>query len=105
MFVTPMDSTIVTTATSPSGMAATARETAIMNESSTTSTVKPPARSSCTTNTSAHMPSTSQVSIFDSWDIFICSGVCPSSAVARASAILPISVSMPVAVMTAVPRP
>ena len=36
---------------------------------------------------------------------FICRGVWPSSALARASAILPISVSMPVATTTATPRP
>ena len=35
IFVTPIESTIVTTAASPSGMAATARETAIMNVSRT----------------------------------------------------------------------
>ena len=105
MFVTPMDSTTVTTAASPSGIAATARDTAIMKELSTTSKSILPLRMSCTANTSAHTPSTSHVSIFESWLSFICSGVCPSSARLSASAILPISVSMPVAVMTALPRP
>ena len=53
-----MDSTIVTTAARPSGIAATARETAIMNESSTASNSKPPALAICTANTAAQMPST-----------------------------------------------
>ena len=105
MLVTPMDSTTVTTAARPSGIAATARDTAIMKEFSTVSKVKPPARSICTPKITTQMPSTSQVRIFDSWESFICRGVWPSSALASASAILPISVSMPVAVMTALPRP
>ena len=37
IFVTPMESTTVTTVASPSGMAATARETATMKVFSTTS--------------------------------------------------------------------
>ena len=105
MFVTPIDSTTVTTATKPSGMAATARETAIIKELSTTSKSTLPARRTCTPNTSAHTPSTSHVSIFDSCASLSWRGVCPSLAFASASAILPISVSMPVPVMTAVPRP
>ena len=105
MFVTPMERTTVTTAASPSGMAATASETAIMKELRMTSKLKPPARRSCTAKMTTQMPSTSQVRIFESWLSLICSGVCPCSALESASAILPISVSMPVAVMTAVPRP
>ena len=70
-----------------------------------TSKLKPPARRSCTAKMMTQMPSTSQVRIFESWLSLICSGVWPCSALERASAILPISVSMPVAVMTAVPRP
>ena len=46
MLVTPMDSTTVTTAARPSGMAATARDTATIKELRTTSNAKPPARSS-----------------------------------------------------------
>ena len=38
ILVTPMESTMVTTATRPSGMAATARETATMNVLSTSGT-------------------------------------------------------------------
>ena len=44
MFVTPMESTTVTTAASPSGIAATARETAIIKEFSATSKFRLPAR-------------------------------------------------------------
>ena len=53
----------------------------------------------------AQMPSTIQVRIFESCVSLIWSGVCPSEALASASAILPISVSMPVAVTTKLPRP
>ena len=105
MFVTPIESTTVTTAARPSGMAATARETATMKLSSTTLKLSPPARSICTANMTTQMPSTSQVRILESWLSLICSGVWPCSARASASAILPISVSMPVAVTTMVPRP
>ena len=73
-----MDKTTVTTAAKPSGIAATARDTAIMNELSTVSKSKPPARKSWTANTAAHMPSTSHVSTFESCVSFICKGVCPS---------------------------
>ena len=105
MLVTPMDKTTVTTAASPSGMAATASDTAIMKELSTTSKLIPPARRSCTANMTTHMPRTSHVSILLSCVSFICKGVCPSEACARASAILPISVSMPVAQTIIAPRP
>ena len=105
MFVTPMDSTIVTTAARPSGMAATASDTAIMNESTIRSMLKLSARSSCTAKMTTQMPSTSHVRMRESCESLICSGVCPSSACASASAILPISVCIPVAVMTALPRP
>ncbi len=105
ILVTPMDRTTVTTATSPSGMAATARDTAIMKEWRITSPVKPPALMIWMPKITTQMPSTSQVRILESWASFICSGVWPCCAFSRASAIFPISVSMPAAVTTAAPRP
>ena len=105
MLVTPMDKTTVTTAASPSGIAATARETAIMKEFRMTSKFSPPARRSCTAKITTQIPSTSHVSILLSCVSFICNGVCPSEACERASAILPISVSMPVAQTIMAPRP
>jgi len=44
IFVTPIERTTVTTAASPSGIAATARETATIKEFSIMSKSKPPAR-------------------------------------------------------------
>ena len=75
MLVTPMDSTTVTTAAKPSGMAATARETAIMKESSATSRENVPARHSCTPKISTQIPSTSLVRIPLSWVSLRCRGV------------------------------
>ena len=72
IFVTPIDSTTVTTAARPSGIAATASDTAIMNESSITSTSKLPARSICTANTTTQFRSSSQVRFFVSCVSFIC---------------------------------
>ena len=105
ILVTPMDSTMVTTAARPSGMAATARDTATMKEWSMISKLKPLARRICTPKITTQMPSTSQVRTFESCPSLICRGVWLSSARVSASAILPISVSMPVAVITAAPRP
>ena len=105
IFVTPMDSTIVTTAASPSGIAATARLTAIMNESSATAPVSAPARSTPTPKMSAQMTSTRTVRILLSCVSLRCSGVLPSRVCVRASAMCPISVFMPVAVTTARARP
>ena len=105
MLVTPMESTTVTTAASPSGMAATARLTATMKVDSTTSKWKSPARIRLNANTNTQMPSTSQVSTRLSCASFFCKGVWPSWAFSRAVAILPISVCMPVCVTTACPRP
>ena len=105
ILVTPMDSTMVTTAASPSGMAATARETATMKVLMMVSRWKSPARSRLNRKINTQMPSTSTLRTLLSWPSFRCRGVSPSSAWARASAILPISVSMPVEQTTARPRP
>ena len=66
---------------------------------------RPPWRNMPTKNTMAQMPTTSLVSTPESSLSLICSGVSSSSACAMASAILPISVFMPVATTTATPRP
>ena len=105
IFVTPMDSTIVTTAASPSGMAATARLTAMRNVSSTTRPLMVPVRSTPTANTTAQMPSTSHVRMRLSCVRRSCRGVLFSFVCVSASAMWPISVCMPVAVTTARPRP
>ena len=105
MLVTPMERTTVTTAARPSGMAATARETAIMKESRARARSKRPARMIWTAKTTTQIASTIQVRMRESWLSFLCKGVWPSWACSSASAILPISVCMPVAVTTARPRP
>ena len=105
IFVTPIERTIVTTATSPSGIAATARLTASMKVLSTLSVSNLPFLIRLNTNMNTQIPSTSFVSIPLSWDSFFWSGVCPSSASVMAVAILPISVFIPVPVTTILPRP
>lgn len=64
-----------------------------------------PERMRPTAKITAQMPSTSTVRILLSWFNFNWRGVSSSLAWARAEAILPISVSMPVPVRTAFPRP
>ena len=66
ILVTPMESTIVTTATRPSGIAATARLTAIINVSRKTAPVMSPARIRLTPKITTHIASTRTVRIFDS---------------------------------------
>ena len=105
MLVTPMDSTMVTTVARPSGMAATARLTATMKVLTMVSMSNRPARSRLKAKMNTQMPSTRTLRIRLSWPSFRCRGVSPSSAWARASAILPISVVMPVSHTTARPRP
>ena len=109
ILVTPMESTIVITATSPSGIAATARAIAVINESRA---ISKKALSPNTTfvkisnaKMNTHTPKTSFVSTFESCSSLISRGVLPSSARVMALAILPISVSIPVAVTTALPLP
>ena len=100
--VTPMESSTVTTALNPSGIAATARETAIIKVSST---ALPPLRTRFTTNTNAQITRIIALSFRESSLSLICRGVSSSFALVRASAIAPISVSMPVPVTTACPLP
>ena len=105
MLVTPMLSTTVTTVASPSGMAATARDTATMNVLSTVSSVNSPATTRSKIKMNTQMPSTSLLMVLPSSFSFRCKGVCSCSVWASTPAILPISVPMPVAVITALPRP
>ena len=111
IFVTPMESTTVTTVASPSGMAATARDTATMKVFRTTSSAWPPAVSSpraikrLKAKMNTQMPSTILDSSLPSSSSFRCRGVCSSFVFESTPAILPISVLIPVAVITAFPRP
>ena len=66
IFVTPMERTIVTTAARPSGIAATARLTASMKVSSSTSAENFPARMTPVTNMTIQMAMTIYVRILDS---------------------------------------
>ena len=104
ILVTPMESTMVTTAARPSGIAATARETATIKEFKMEVPLKPD-RMRPTAKITAQMPRTSTVRILLSWFSFNWRGVSSSLACARAEAIFPISVAMPVPVRTALPRP
>ena len=103
--VTPMESTMVTTAARPSGTAATARLTASMKVFRIDALLKLPLRSRSNTKTNAQMASTPMLSTLLSWFSFCWSGVASSRVLARVPAILPISVFMPVAVTTPSPRP
>ncbi len=108
ILVTPMDSTMVTTATRPSGMAATASETATMKVSMTrrgSAMNSAPCLMKSTMKMKMQMPMTPIVRMRESSASFRWSGVCSSTASLMESAILPISVSMPVAATTARPRP
>lgn len=102
MRVTPMDSTIVTTAGSPSGMAETASETAVMNRSIRASS---PCVASPMMKTIAHAASATMPRYLPSCASFCCSGVLTSFSPAKRPAILPISVFMPVPVTTALAVP
>ena len=66
ILVTPMESTIVTTAASPSGIAATARETATIKVLRIVSLLIP-ARIRPTAKITAQMPTTRTVRILLSW--------------------------------------
>ena len=66
ILVTPMERTMVTTATRPSGIAATARLTAIIKVSRKTSPVTSPALRRLTPKITTQIANTSTVSIFDS---------------------------------------
>ena len=89
-------------------MAATASDTATMKVSRSMVGFEPSSpkwRMMSTAKMTTQMPSTSLVRMTESSFSFIWSGVSSFLAVVRASAILPISVFMPVATTTARPRP
>ena len=96
----PMDSSAVTTAGRPVGIAATASATPVMNSVSNDS---PRARPMSTTRTRA-MPAIVAM-IFERLSSCFCSGVLSASVPASRCAMWPISVSMPVAVTISSPRP
>ena len=97
---TPMERTIVTMAGSPSGIAETASETAVIKISSTSMP-----ESSPTTKMTAQANSATMPRYLPSCASFFCSGVCPSSSPSSRPAMRPISVCIPVAVTTAVAVP
>ena len=71
ILVTPIERTIVTTADSPSGIAATARLTATMKVSSMDSKPKSPLFITLNANMNTHIPSTAHVSTLESCESFI----------------------------------
>ena len=97
---TPMERTMVTMAGMPSGMAETARETAVMKISKSGMPFTRPMTKIIAQATSAMMPR-----YLPSCASLACNGVCAFSAPSSRLAICPISVSMPVAVTTAVAVP
>ena len=91
ILVTPMESTIVTTAASPSGIAATARLTATIKVFKMFCGVTPSFKMP-TTKITAQMASTITLKILLSWFSRFCSGVLSSADCVRTWAIFPISV-------------
>ena len=91
---------MVTTAGRPSGMAATASETAIRNISSAGSP-----RATPSPNTAAQMASAAMASHLPNWPRRCCSGVASSSPACRSSAIRPMAVAMPVETTSPRARP
>ena len=97
---TPTASTMVTMAGSPSGMAATARATAVRNMSKMSRCWSMP-----TPNITAHTPTHTRESTRETSFIFRWRGVSPWPWRRRRPAIFPISVCIPVAVTTTLARP
>ena len=91
---------MVTMAGSPSGMAATARLTAVINMEKGGFSCKIPMQKMRAQIASAPMPS-----CFPVCSNFFCKGVMLSDVWESMAAILPISVSMPVAVTSTFPLP
>ena len=97
---TPMESTMVTIAGSPSGMAETARDTAVMKISRAAIPFISPTTKMMPQAASARNPKNRPRRLS-----FSCRGVWPSPSPSSRSAMRPISVSIPVAVTTAVAVP
>ena len=100
MRCTPRASTMVTTAASPSGIAATARDTAVMKISSSSMPWSSP-----TPNMTTHTARQMMDRVLEISAIFFWRGVWLSSSVVSIWAMRPTSVSMPVEVTTQVARP
>jgi hypothetical protein len=100
MWRIPTASTIVTTAGSPSGIAATARETAVKNISSGGVPCTRPITKITAHSSSAPVPSTFPVT-----SSFFCRGVCGLSCMVSIRAICPTWVCMPVATTMPCPWP
>ena len=100
MRVTPNESTTVTMAGKPSGMADTASETAVMNISITSMPAISP-----TINTIAHAARATMPRYLPSLESFFCRGVLLSFSPAKSPAMAPICVFMPVPVTTAAAVP
>ena len=96
----PMDSSAVTTAGRPVGIAATASATPVMNSVSNDSP-----RISPSTMTNTRATPAMDAMIFDSASSCFCRGVLSVSVLASRSAMCPISVFMPVPVTMISPRP
>ena len=100
MRCTPMERTMVTIAGNPSGIAETAKDTAVMKISMVGIPFKMP-----TTKMTPQAAIARNPKYLPSWASFCCSGVWVSSSLSKRFAILPISVSMPVAVTMAAAVP
>ena len=100
ILVTPIERTIATIATSPSGIAATARLIAVISISIQFLPCKSPM-----TNISAQITIAIYPNVFPSLSSFTCNGVSVFSSSSSILAILPISVSIAVATTTPSPLP
>ena len=100
ILVTPSERTTVTIAGRPSGIADTARDTAVMNISITSIPAISPTMNTTTQAARATIPR-----YLPNLDSFFCSGVLVSFSPAKSPAILPICVFIPVPVTTAVAVP
>ena len=95
-FVTPIDKTIVTIAGSPSGIAATARPTDVINISNAGIFFNIPIL-----NIIAHIIKQPIPNVFPTWPNFFCIGVSGDSSLIIIFAIFPTLVSIPVSVTIA----
>ena len=100
ILVTPIERTIATIATSPSGIAATARLIAVISISIQFLPCKSPI-----TNISPQIAIAMYPNVFPSLSSFTCNGVSVFSSSSSILAILPISVSIAVATTTPSPLP
>ena len=105
MVFVPTDRTMVTIEDRASGIAATAMATANIKEFKITIFISPElgwvmALITCNTNINIHIDKIAMPSFLENFSIFDCRGVCLTSVLSSMSAILPISVSIPVLVQT-----